>query len=66
MKVKIISDGTSKGTKIINAETGETIENVRGATWKCSVGHLAEVILDMINIPVEIEGKTIKEEKNNG
>ena len=61
MKIKIISDGTPNGTKIVNAETGEHIENVRGIIWKCSVGHLAEVILDMINIPAEIQGNTIKD-----
>lgn len=28
MKLKIISDGTLMGTKIVNADTGEAVENV--------------------------------------
>lgn len=31
MKLKIISDGTQWGTKVINAETGEMVEHVTRA-----------------------------------
>ena len=34
MKLKVISDGTSRGTKIVNAATGEVVENVRAFTFE--------------------------------
>jgi len=31
MKIKIVSDGTPNGSKIVNAETGERIEHIERA-----------------------------------
>jgi hypothetical protein len=33
MKVKIVSDGTTRGTQVLNAETGEQVEGVVGIVW---------------------------------
>lgn len=38
MKLKIISDGTPKGTKVINPETGEVLSNVVMVNWSYMVG----------------------------
>ena len=59
MKVKIISDGTSIGTRIVNAETGEPIEGCRAAHWICDMDEyqVATAILEFINVPVEIIGE---------
>ena len=54
MKIKIISDGLSKNTRVINAETGETVENVLSIEWKCSVHSLATATLKFIEVPVEV------------
>ena len=62
MKVKIISDGTSNGTKVVNVETGEVIENVTRIFWEVNVGSLAKAHIQIINCEVEVEaeGKIIK------
>jgi hypothetical protein len=33
MRIKIISDGTGHGTKVINADTGEPVEFVTSVEW---------------------------------
>lgn len=34
MRLKIVSDGTREGTKVVNAETGEEVENVVAVRWE--------------------------------
>ena len=33
VKLKIISDGTRRGTRVVNAETGEELEGVQSVCW---------------------------------
>lgn len=35
MKLKIISDGTCSRSEVINAKTGEPVEDVVAVHWKC-------------------------------
>lgn len=56
MRVKIISDGTAVGTKLVNAETGELVENVTSLTWSATAGHghgVANLTIEWV--PAEIE-----------
>lgn len=32
MRIKIISDGTIMGTRVLNADTGDALEGVKGVT----------------------------------
>ena len=57
MKVKIISDGTASGTKLIDQETGKSIEDITSITWSVSVDELAQVNVKFINVPVEVIGE---------
>lgn len=59
MKIKIVSDGSSFGTKITD-ENGNPIEGVTGVTWKCNAKESATATIELIGVPVEIigEGKT--------
>ena len=67
IKLKIVSDGTPSGTHVLDRETGERLENVMVIEWRISVGGLAEAILTLRNVPVELNaiavdkmiGKTI-------
>jgi hypothetical protein len=43
MKLKIESDGTIRGTRVINAATGEELEDVREVTWEWERGYPASV-----------------------
>ncbi len=57
MKLKIISEGTGRNTKIVSVETGEVIEGVTEVTWHCRYDSLADVTMKFINIPVEVMGE---------
>jgi hypothetical protein len=68
MKIKIISDGTVVGTKIVNAETGELIENVISVDWKISVrddhqgwrdgyGALPTCIVEFVGVAIDATGE---------
>ena len=57
MKIKIISDGTSKDTKIVNAITGELIDGITEIIWRVKVGGIAKVNLKMLHIPIELVGE---------
>jgi len=54
IKLKIVSDGTSSGTHVVDRETGEKLESVMAIEWRISVGNYAEAILTLRNVPVEI------------
>lgn len=55
MRVKIVSDGTLGGSKVVNAETGETLDHVRRIelVLDCETG--VQCILDVIRPDMEIE-----------
>lgn len=59
MRIKIVSDGTGRGTKVINAETGEVVEGVKSATWSCSARGEAMVVLTFVHVHVEVEGDSV-------
>lgn len=41
MELKIISDGTSEGTKVVNSETEEEINGVTSIEWSIGSGEFA-------------------------
>ena len=43
MKLKIESDGTMGGTRVVEASTGEPVEGVREVTWDWERGYPARV-----------------------
>jgi hypothetical protein len=54
MKLKVISDGTKLGTRVVNAETGELVKGVFGVQWEHKVHDLPTVILKIRSVPVEV------------
>lgn len=63
MKIKIISDGTPQGTKVVNTETDERIEYVTSVQWKCEIGDIARARIEFLAIPVELTGEVKEDEK---
>jgi hypothetical protein len=58
MKLKIISDGTNAGTKLIDEDSGEMIHLIQKLTWECNAkDHSTKVNIELLNIPVEIVSK---------
>lgn len=60
MRIRITSDGTPFGTKVINAATGEEIEGVREVTWEWERGYpLAAVVRLVIeDVAVDLHADT--------
>ena len=53
MKLKIVSDGTPSGTKLVT-ETGEVIEGVLLVSWSMSTDEDAVVMAELQRVPCEI------------
>jgi len=54
MKIKIISDGTSQGTSVVDAESGEVVPGVQLVNFTCAVGEAPEAFLHVVGISCEI------------
>lgn len=59
MKIKIVSDGTAWGTKVVDADTGETLEKVISVSWEHDLHRSPEVTITVTEVPVEIVGKLV-------
>lgn len=58
MKLKIISDGTPTGTKLIDEETGEAIHLIQKLTWEANANEFStKITIELLNVPVEITSK---------
>lgn len=56
MKLKIVSDGTDDGTKILD-ENGERIEGCVELCWSIEPGNLADCTMTFLHMPVELESE---------
>src|SRR3990167_3463131 len=55
MRIKIISDGTTLGTKVIDEETGEKIGLIQKIVWSADVNKvITECTVKLVKVPVEI------------
>jgi hypothetical protein len=55
MKLKLISDGTPYGTSVVNAETGERIDNLQKVTFEIGVGDtLGRLTLEAITEDIDL------------
>lgn len=55
MKLKLISDGTPNGTKIVNSETGEELEDVYSAHFIAKANHSPYLIMKVWMPQVSID-----------
>ena len=53
MKIKIVSDGTARGT-FVETETGERVDNVTAVLWGCSVGQISWAEIRVRDVPVNL------------
>jgi hypothetical protein len=54
MKLRIVSNGTGAGTRLLT-EDGQEIEDVRSVAWTCEGGAIARVAVILLAVPVEVE-----------
>ena len=65
MRVKIISDGTVTGTKVVDAKTGETVEGVDRVRFVADAAHDSiQAVIHVVN--PEIEAAVDVEEVEGG
>lgn len=58
MRVKITSDGTAFGTRVVDAESGEPIERVTSVSWSVDMERMvASANVTFVGVPVEIKGE---------
>ena len=62
MILKIISDGTSKGTKVVNSETGELVNGICEVDWHLNCNNLAVATIK-VYADVELKCKDVVIEK---
>ena len=48
LKVKVISDGTASGTRVLDADTGEPITNVREVYFNHGAGEEPKLIVELV------------------
>ena len=53
-KIKIISDGTSNGTKVVDLETGEFIPYVTFLAISVGVGGLVTAYIKLVNVKLDM------------
>jgi len=62
MRIKIISDGTDIGTKIVDAETMAEVEGCREVHWSMdSKLGVAEAFVEFSGVEVDIEAEVLEE-----
>jgi len=64
MKVRLVSDGTSIGSKVLNAETGELIENVTIASVSISARGVPTAVLHFANVEMDVVAE-VSEDKGD-
>lgn len=54
MRLKIVSDGTPKGTQVVNDLTRETLEGVSAIEWRITSDSYAQMVLTLKRVAVEL------------
>ena len=61
MKIKVVSDGTGRGTMIVNAENGEPILTARKLEISVDANSLVVARLEFIGVELDLEAE-VKED----
>ena len=59
MSIKIMSNGTGMGTKVINTENGFEIPDIYKAEWSCEAGGFARLTLYCHVAEIEAEANEV-------
>ena len=62
MKLKIISNGEPYGAKVVNADTGENIENIIYVNIRMDAddGGIPHVEIGLVDVPISVVAEDIK------
>jgi hypothetical protein len=60
MRLKVVSDGTSRGTQVVDAETGERVWGVSHIQYSIGVREPARLTVEFVDgMKVDIEGEPV-------
>lgn len=62
MKLKIVSDGTAEGTRLVSLD-GRRVQDVRSIKWEINAERGARATVELEHVPVEIVGSTKDKDK---
>lgn len=51
--LRIVSDGTPRGTRVLNAETGEELAGVRSVLWHIGMDGFARATIEVWAVPID-------------
>ena len=54
MKIKVISDGTNEGTRVVDAASGVRIENVSSITWIARGGQPPQAVVEFDQVEADV------------
>jgi hypothetical protein len=57
VKIKITSDGTATGSRVVNAETGDSLEGVYQVSWQHTANGTPIANILVWNVDAEIEAE---------
>ena len=60
IKLKVISDGTPSGTKVVDSKTGEEIEGVRSVEWSIAFNEFSVTKIELGESSIEAIGSSVK------
>ncbi len=55
MRVKVVSDGMTSGTKVIDIETGKELDDVSMVTWSLRAGEVSRCTIELFNVPADVK-----------
>ena len=58
MRIQIISDGMPGGTKVVDQDSGEELEQIRSIKWWIEVDDIGRCLVEFVDVPVQVIGET--------
>jgi hypothetical protein len=54
MRIKIISDGTMRGTHVVDRDTGDELMGVTSVHWEAKTNHMTRAMILLVDVDVEV------------
>ncbi len=65
MKIKIVSDGTPYGVRVVDEEGEELQNKITSIKWEALSGDMPTVTMEFIDMDIDVVGEVKEEEKKN-
>lgn len=66
MRLKIVSDGTRKGTHVVDAKTGEELQDITDLQWNIKAdSYMSRAVITILRPTVDVTGEAEDEDVTN-